>query len=356
MKILTVTATGPRVAIRDELQTVQRQVLEVALGTLCLPDAAAEMGRDYDEQFAKGARSATDLGLPISTAATTDIATAADPAVVVDPNAVTDVASTAMNGAQVASLVDVISQVTLGTLPAESAIQAVTLAFPTISMEQARAMINPAATQSGLPPTVGPDGEPLPPGAVAPAATPPSAGAFAGAKRSDFTNNMKATNDVLKSFIGGTSEVLTVASLKRLGWSDADAASLVTDAKDGKIDTPDVAAATEEVDELVTVTAKTPGKEFPKAVPTQQSVLEEASVKLDTLFDKLAAALNSGGQKSVLKSILEQIEEVKGEAAHAAHVLGLLTPFKPAIQDAPSAEAAPVKPLAAVVTDAPAVE
>jgi hypothetical protein len=37
-------------------------------------------------------------------------------------------------------------------------------------------------------------------------------------------------------------------------------------------------------------------------------------------------------------------------------VLGLLTPFQPAIQDAPSAEAAPVTPLAAVVTDTPAVE
>ncbi len=64
----------------------------------------------------------------------------------------------------------------------------------------------------------------------------PSAGAFVGTNRRDFTNNIKATKDVMRAFIGGESEVMTKAALSRLGWSDADAQSLIDDARDGTID------------------------------------------------------------------------------------------------------------------------
>ena len=70
--------------------------------------------------------------------------------------------------------------------------------------------------------------------AAAPAQT---AGAFAGTRRRDFTNNQKATSEVLNSMIGGTSETLTKQSLLRLGWSDAAADELIADARDGAIQT-----------------------------------------------------------------------------------------------------------------------
>lgn len=80
----------------------------------------------------------------------------------------------------------------------------------------------PSSSGAGVPAAVG----------GTPAAT---AGAFVGTKRRDFSNNQKATADVLNSMIDGTSEVMTKASLLRLGWSDADAQSLIDDARDGAI-------------------------------------------------------------------------------------------------------------------------
>lgn len=55
------------------------------------------------------------------------------------------VAETAMNGAQVSSLVDVIAQVSAGLIPAEAATSVIVAAFPTISPESAAAMTASAA-------------------------------------------------------------------------------------------------------------------------------------------------------------------------------------------------------------------
>lgn len=72
-----------------------------------------------------------------------------------------------------------------------------------------------------------------------PAGTPaPSAGAFAGVRKRDFSNNMKQTLEVLDAFVNGASEVLTRASLVRLGWSADDAQAFINDARDGQIDDP----------------------------------------------------------------------------------------------------------------------
>lgn len=60
--LLEITASGPRVSNRDELQTVQRQQIEIGLGTLSLETAAAEMGRDLAKEQAKGAHAPDDAG------------------------------------------------------------------------------------------------------------------------------------------------------------------------------------------------------------------------------------------------------------------------------------------------------
>lgn len=56
------------------------------------------------------------------------------------------VADTALNGAQIASLVDIVAQVSAGTLPAASAVGIIAASFPTISPEDASAMVSPAAS------------------------------------------------------------------------------------------------------------------------------------------------------------------------------------------------------------------
>jgi len=70
------------------------------------------------------------------------------------------VAETAMNGAQVTSLVEIVQSVASGILPAESAIVALTIAFPTISEADARRLIDPAAKASSSVPAAPPPSEP----------------------------------------------------------------------------------------------------------------------------------------------------------------------------------------------------
>ena len=73
--------------------------------------------------------------------------------------------------------------------------------------------------------------------AVATATPEATAGAFAGTRRRDFTNNQKATAEVLTAMLDGTSDVMTKASLIRLGWDAEAAQALIDDARDGAITT-----------------------------------------------------------------------------------------------------------------------
>jgi HK97 family phage portal protein len=57
----------------------------------------------------------------------------------------TSVQETALNGAQIASMVQIAQSVADGMLPAESAIQMMLVAFPSMDEAEARAIINPAA-------------------------------------------------------------------------------------------------------------------------------------------------------------------------------------------------------------------
>jgi HK97 family phage portal protein len=62
----------------------------------------------------------------------------------IDPaSAAPDVASTALNGAQVAELVAIAQAVSLGTMPIDTAIEIVLIAFPTITRDEAEAMLKP---------------------------------------------------------------------------------------------------------------------------------------------------------------------------------------------------------------------
>lgn len=98
-----------------------------------------------------------DLGFddapPTNVSADANTGESADLSAVAAGGAVSD---TALNGAQIQSLVDIVSQVAAGTLPASSAIWIITAAFPTIDEAEAAKMIAPAAALEATTPDAAP--------------------------------------------------------------------------------------------------------------------------------------------------------------------------------------------------------
>lgn len=70
-------------------------------------------------------------------------------------DAETPVQATAMNGAQVASLLGIVRSVTSGEIPRESGIEAVMLAFPTTTREHAARLMGPEVFEAPAPPAPG---------------------------------------------------------------------------------------------------------------------------------------------------------------------------------------------------------
>jgi len=89
------------------------------------------------EQSVKGAEAATPGGsLPVDAS---------------NPVPATDVAATALNGAQIDSLLSIVQAVSSGTLTKETALPLIQAAFPTIPVAMVEAMINGAAKAEPLP-------------------------------------------------------------------------------------------------------------------------------------------------------------------------------------------------------------
>jgi len=66
-----------------------------------------------------------------------------------------DVQATALNGAQIAALQAIVTQVASGGVPADTAVQMILVAFPTIDAATAEAIVNPAAASAGMAPAPG---------------------------------------------------------------------------------------------------------------------------------------------------------------------------------------------------------
>jgi hypothetical protein len=152
-----------------------------------------------------------------------------------------NVAATALNGAQVTSLMDVVTQVGTGAMPKETAIAVINAAFPTMTPEQIAAIIDPIK-----PGTISADGVPTlaTPGEVGSDGKPvqQEAGAeMIGVKRSDWKNSRKAIKDILQEMIDKTiSEQRARLELDSLGIPPAKIDLYITDALDGQVDTPEV--------------------------------------------------------------------------------------------------------------------
>lgn len=250
--ILKITAKGPRVATRDEYQTVQRQQIEIAMGTLSRKTAAAEMDRDLAEEEEQGAAPQATPGNPAPAN--------------MDPTS--QPMATAPGGEQIGLNMVQIRRINALTDQIVAGYRAGTIDDKTARMR---------LDALGIP-----------------------------ANKVDLYLDADPTNDPVSEPVA---EGAIDVSVKKRASSD-----------------------------------------FPKDVPTQEQILNGALEEIDTLLDRLATATIRKAPKSELRAILEQIEDVKNQAATAAQVCGMLTPFKPNLQDGKSADQAPIDPLAVAVT------
>ncbi len=262
LRIIEITAAGPRVNNRDELQTVQRLQIEVAMGITSLDTAAAELNRDLAKEQEKGAR----------------------------PQA--------------------------------------------------------AAGATGQSPMPGQGTEPVP----------SASGEMLGQTMTERQRYMKNVLAIIDKLQAGMDPETARVMLDAQGVPPAKVQGILDRAAAGATDQEivsdigDQQSVTEEAD-IEVVLRQRASRDFPKNVPTQEQIIRQATSRLDELFDDLAEKTAAGATKSELVPILKEIEDVKGQAALAAQVCGMLTPFKPTLQDGQSATESPVEPLAAVATE-----
>jgi hypothetical protein len=137
----------------------------------------------------------------------------------------------ALNGAQITSLVDVITQVGTGAIPNESAKAILVASFPSISAETIAAIVDPI--QSG---SISADGVPaaIPEAQAGQQATP---GVYMGLSTQQWNRNTKAIGKTLAALADGSmSEAMSREFLKSTGMPAESIDVLVTDALDGSVD------------------------------------------------------------------------------------------------------------------------
>ena len=139
------------------------------------------------------------------------------------------VASEALNGAQVTSLVEVITQVSMGAIPKDTAKAILSSAFPTFGEDKINSIIDPVQ-----PGTVTADGVVVDPQQ---AIDKPS-GVYMGLSTQQWNRNRKAIQKTLDEVSSGTmGEATARVFLKSVGMPDADIDILISDASDGTVDT-----------------------------------------------------------------------------------------------------------------------
>jgi lambda family phage portal protein len=152
--------------------------------------------------------------------------------------ATTDVASQALNGAQVTSLVEVITQIGTGALPKDSAKAIVSAAFPTISQDTINSIVDPIE-----PGSIMADGSPV---AIDTAnaqsqedfAAERGTGEMGSLSTLQFNRNRKAILKTLEDLAAGAlTEAAARVFLSSIGLSQANIDALIADASDGTIET-----------------------------------------------------------------------------------------------------------------------
>jgi hypothetical protein len=145
-----------------------------------------------------------------------------------------DVAATALNGAQVTSLMEVVTQVGTGAMPKATAVAVITAAFPTMSMDTINAIIDPIE-----PGSVSADGAPVAVDATASGAVEMGTSEMAGLSTQQWNRNRKAIQKTLTELAEGTmSEAAARVFLSSTGMNATNVDIPIADALDGTVDTP----------------------------------------------------------------------------------------------------------------------
>lgn len=232
------------------------------------------------------------------------------------------VADTALNGAQITSLVDIVSQAAIGSLPTETVKQIILASFPSLSSSDVDAIIAPLL---GFTPLVDASGKPLEqPGPQADQQQ--AAGQYQNVTRQQWKRNLKAIEDIRRGFADGSmSEAMAVALLGSIGWTSDDATALIADLKDGNIDEPENVAATTEPKEL----AKLPS--VPANAWTIERVEEAALKEYAKLKAQLQKALANDAADSKIEKILDDIQRLQIAVRFASRLVGMIAPWKPSL-------------------------
>lgn len=142
-----------------------------------------------------------------------------------------NVAAQALNGAQVTSLVDVITQVGTGAMPKETAKPVLQAAFPAFAPELIDSIIDPI-----LPGSIAADGVPtaMPESQIEQQA---ASGVYMGLSTQQWNRNRKAIQKTLDELAAGTMKEPTArVFLKSTGMPDEHIDVLIVDALDGSVD------------------------------------------------------------------------------------------------------------------------
>jgi hypothetical protein len=141
-----------------------------------------------------------------------------------------NVAASALNGAQVTSLVDVITQVGTGAMPKDTAKPVLQAAFPSFSQDLINSIIDPIE-----PGSIAADGVPA---AAVDASDQSSSGVYMGLSTQQWNRNRKAIQKTLDELASGTmTEPTARVFLKSTGMPDEDIEILIKDALDGVVNT-----------------------------------------------------------------------------------------------------------------------
>ncbi len=182
---------------------------------------AADLGMTVDEYK----RRIADSLIPVATPETTT-----GPTESVVTNNTTAVADTAMNGAQVTSIVEIISQVGQKMIPVATAKALIRSAFPAINPANIEEMLAPFAS---LTPSV--------PGVSADMPT----GEYTELSQRAFKNNQKRIIQTLNQVKSGEmSQVMAEQTLASIGLTADRIFALIQDALDGQVDDPELQQVT----------------------------------------------------------------------------------------------------------------
>ena len=237
------------------------------------------------------------------------------------------VADTALNGAQISSLVDIVSQAAVGSLPVETVKQIINASFPTLTDAAIDAILAPLLN---FKPAVDSTGKPI---ETVPDATamPLASGQYADVTRSQWKRNLKAIDDIRKGFADGSmSDVMAVAMLGSIGWVEADARKLLDDIRDnGTVDDP---ALQEQVEPPASQQlAKLPA--VPKNVWTVDRVEAMALKEFAKLKAQLTKALKADADDEKIATILDDIQRLQIAVRFASRLVGMSSPWKPSLVD-----------------------